>query len=65
MVIRFRSDARGIVELACTLYENGAQFRRARVCPTCGFLAPASNVEVVDNWRTTGMRGTGSCDYSA
>ena len=31
---------------------------------TCGFLTPAANVEVVDNWRTTGMRGTGSCDYS-
>jgi indole-3-acetate monooxygenase len=53
------------VELACVLYENGAPIRRPEGAPlTCGLLTPTSNVEVVDNWRTTGMRGTGSCDYS-
>jgi indole-3-acetate monooxygenase len=54
-----------VVELACTLYENGAPVAKGQGTPvTCGFLTPAANVEVVDNWRTTGMRGTGSCDYS-
>jgi alkylation response protein AidB-like acyl-CoA dehydrogenase len=54
-----------VVELACTLYENGASVAKGQGTPvTCGFLTPAANVEVVDNWRTTGMRGTGSCDYS-
>src|SRR6266851_1628429 len=53
-----------VVELACTLYENGAVVTKRQGTPvTCGFLTPASNVEVVDNWHTTGMRGTGSCDY--
>src|SRR5215469_2155715 len=54
-----------VVELACTLYENGAPVAKGQGTPVaCGFLTPASNVEVVDNWHTTGMRGTGSCDYS-
>jgi indole-3-acetate monooxygenase len=54
-----------VVELACVLHENGAPIRKGQGTPvTCGFLTSVSNVEVVDNWRTTGMRGTGSCDYS-
>jgi len=54
----------GVVELACVLHENGAPVTKGQGMPvTCGFLSPASNVEVIDNWRTTGMRGTGSCDY--
>jgi alkylation response protein AidB-like acyl-CoA dehydrogenase len=54
-----------VVELACVLHENGAPVRRPNGAPlTCGLLAPASTVQVADNWRTTGMRGTGSCDYS-
>jgi alkylation response protein AidB-like acyl-CoA dehydrogenase len=54
-----------VVELACALYQNGAPVKKGQGTPvTCGFLTPASNVTVVDNWRTTGMRGTGSCDYS-
>ncbi|MGW4382164.1 acyl-CoA dehydrogenase family protein [Kitasatospora sp. NPDC004531] len=28
------------------------------------FLVPRSAVEVVENWDTTGLRGTGSCDYT-
>ncbi|MET9886648.1 acyl-CoA dehydrogenase family protein [Streptomyces sp. NPDC006430] len=27
------------------------------------FLVPRAQVEVIDNWDTTGMCGTGSCDY--
>jgi alkylation response protein AidB-like acyl-CoA dehydrogenase len=53
-----------VVELACVLHENGAPVKKSQDTPaTCGFLTPASNVKIVDNWRTTGMRGTGSCDY--
>jgi indole-3-acetate monooxygenase len=53
-----------VVGLSCVLFENGAPIRKSNGGPiTCGFLTPAANVEVVDNWHTTGMRGTGSSDY--
>ena len=53
-----------VVGLSCVLYENGAPVVKSKGGPvTCGMLTPAANVEVVDNWRTTGMRGTGSSDY--
>ena len=54
-----------VVGLACVVYQNGAPIKKGQGTPaSCLFLTPASNVEIVDNWRTTGMRGTGSCDYS-
>lgn len=28
------------------------------------FLVPAKDVEVIDNWHTTGLAGSGSCDYT-
>ena len=28
------------------------------------FMVPASDVTVIDTWNTTGMAGTGSCDYT-
>lgn len=53
-----------VVGLSCMLYENGAPVMKSKGTPvTCGMLTPASAVEVVDNWHTTGMRGTGSSDY--
>jgi alkylation response protein AidB-like acyl-CoA dehydrogenase len=53
-----------VVGLSCVLYENGAPVMKSKSTPvTCGMLTPAANVEVVDNWHTTGMRGTGSSDY--
>ena len=53
-----------VVGLTCVLYENGAPMIKSGRGPvSCGFLTPAANVEVVDNWHTTGMRGTGSSDY--
>ena len=53
-----------MVGLSCMLYENGAPVMKSKGTPvTCGMLTPAANVEVVDNWHTTGMRGTGSSDY--
>jgi len=55
-----------VVGLSCVLYEKGAPLMKSKGTPvTCGMLAPASQIEVVDNWHTTGMRGTGSSDYRA
>jgi alkylation response protein AidB-like acyl-CoA dehydrogenase len=55
-----------VVGLSCVLYENGAPVMKSKGTPvTCGMLTPAAQVEVVDNWHTTGMRGTGSSDYRA
>jgi indole-3-acetate monooxygenase len=53
-----------VVGLSCMLYETGEPLMKSKGTPvTCGMLTPSSNVEVVDNWHTTGMRGTGSSDY--
>jgi alkylation response protein AidB-like acyl-CoA dehydrogenase len=53
-----------VVSLSCVLYEKGAALSSSAGTPvTCGIMTPASTVEVVDNWHTTGMRGTGSSDY--
>ncbi len=53
-----------VVGLSCMLHENGAPVMKSKSTPvTCGMLTPAAKVEVVDNWHTTGMRGTGSSDY--
>src|SRR5208337_1213548 len=53
-----------VVGLSCVLYENGTPLTKSAGAPvTCGMLTPASTVEVVDTWHTTGMRGTGSFDY--
>jgi alkylation response protein AidB-like acyl-CoA dehydrogenase len=53
-----------VVGLTCALHEKGAPLMRSAGAPvTCGLLTPASTVEVLDTWHTTGMRGTGSFDY--
>lgn len=55
-----------VVGLSCVLFENGAPVMKSKSTPvTCGMLTPAAKVEVIDNWHTTGMRGTGSSDYRA
>ena len=55
-----------VVGLSCVLFENGAPVMKAKGTPvTFGLLSPAPEIEVVDNWHTTGMRGTGSSDYRA
>ena len=44
-----------VVGLSCMLYEKGAPVMKSKGSPvTCGMLTPASEVEVVDNWHTTG-----------
>ena len=53
-----------VVSLCCMLYEKGEPAMKSKGTPViCGMLTPGSNVEVIDNWHTTGMRGTGSSDY--
>ena len=53
-----------VVSLCCMLYEKGEPATKSKGTPViCGMLTPGSNVEVIDNWHTTGMRGTGSSDY--
>jgi indole-3-acetate monooxygenase len=55
-----------VVGLTCRLYENGVPLKRPDGASViCALLTPASGVEIVDNWHTTGMRGTGSSDYRA
>jgi alkylation response protein AidB-like acyl-CoA dehydrogenase len=50
----------------CIIFENGAPLRSASGIPVSRrMIAPASAYEIVDNWHTTGMRGTGSCDFCA
>jgi indole-3-acetate monooxygenase len=53
-----------VIALTCRLYEKGMPLMGPKATPaTCAMLTPASGVEIVDNWHTTGMRGTGSSDY--
>lgn len=53
-----------VVGANCLLYKNGAPIMSAAGSPAWRImLMPASSVEVLDTWHTTGMRGTGSNDY--
>lgn len=49
----------------CVIFENGSPVLKAGVPVSRGMVAPASAYEIVDNWYTTGMRGTGSNDFRA
>src|ERR1700679_3346697 len=50
----------------CAIFENGAPvINSAGVPASRRMIAPASAYEIVDNWYTTGMRGTGSVDFCA
>lgn len=49
----------------CIILENGAPVMNAGVPVSRRMVAPASAYEIVDNWYTTGMRGTGSNDFRA
>jgi indole-3-acetate monooxygenase len=50
----------------CAIFENGAPVTNAAGMPVSRrMVAPVSAYEIVDNWYTTGMRGTGSVDFCA
>jgi alkylation response protein AidB-like acyl-CoA dehydrogenase len=49
----------------CVICENGSPVMNAGVPVSRRMVAPASDYEIVDNWYTTGMRGTGSVDFRA
>ena len=50
----------------CIIFENGAPVMNASGIPDSRrMIAPASAYEIVDNWYTTGLRGTGSNDFRA
>ncbi|MEU7551357.1 acyl-CoA dehydrogenase family protein [Streptomyces sp. NPDC044571] len=49
------------------LYEDGKPYASpdgSNAHASRQFLVPREQVEVLDNWYTTGMCGTGSCDYT-
>ncbi|HLX37882.1 MAG TPA: acyl-CoA dehydrogenase family protein, partial [Candidatus Binataceae bacterium] len=54
-----------VVMAACLIFENGAPVMDGDVPRVQMMMTPASRVEVLDTWHTTGMRGTGSHDFRA
>jgi len=54
-----------IVMAGCIVYENGAPVIADNAPMLRCMLVPSASVEIVDTWQTTGMRGTGSCDFRA
>jgi alkylation response protein AidB-like acyl-CoA dehydrogenase len=49
----------------CVVFENGAPVMKDGVPVSRRMVVPAADYEIVDNWYTTGMRGTGSVDFRA
>ncbi|MGH8011607.1 MAG: acyl-CoA dehydrogenase family protein, partial [Candidatus Binataceae bacterium] len=49
----------------CVVHENGVPRINAEGLPEtrCGFF-PTEQCEIIDTWRTTGLRGTGSNDFA-
>jgi alkylation response protein AidB-like acyl-CoA dehydrogenase len=52
-----------VVMAGCIVYEKGAPVMHGKTPEMRMMLTPAASVEVLDTWRTTGMRGTGSYDF--
>lgn len=46
------------------LFQNGEPFPNEGDHDSRLFLVPRADVEVVDTWHTTGLSGSGSCDYT-
>lgn len=46
------------------LYQNGEPYPNDGDHDSRLFLVPRADVEVVDTWHTTGLSGSGSCDYT-
>jgi alkylation response protein AidB-like acyl-CoA dehydrogenase len=50
----------------CVIFENNAPVMNAAGVPLSRrMVAPTSDYEIIDNWYTTGMRGTASVDFRA
>ncbi len=54
-----------VVLAACIVFANGSPVMQGNVPTMRIAMASASSFEVLDTWRTTGMRGTGSYDFRA
>ena len=54
-----------VVMAACLVFENGAPLMDGNSPRLQMMMTPASTIEVLDTWHTTGMRGTGSYDFRA
>ena len=53
------------IQVGCHAYDGNEPRREADGRPVyLRCIVPASEVEVLDTWRTTGMRGTGSHDFA-
>ena len=46
------------------LYRDGSPYPSKAAHDSRLFLVPRSEVEVIDTWQTTGLAGSGSCDYA-
>lgn len=46
------------------LYQNGEPYPNEGDHDSRLFLVPRADVDVVDTWHTTGLSGSGSCDYT-
>jgi len=54
-----------VVMAGCIVFENGTPAMNGKAPEMRMMLTPAASVEILDTWRTTGMRGTGSYDFRA
>lgn len=54
-----------LIAAGCTVYRDGEPLLNGRGTPEWRLvIAPADNWEIKDTWYTTGLRGTGSNDYT-
>ncbi len=54
-----------LIAAGCTVYRDGEPLLNKRGTPEWRLaIAPASQWEIKDTWHTTGLRGTGSNDYT-
>ncbi len=54
-----------MITAGCTVYRDGEPVRNAQGTPEWRLVvAPAAHWQIKDTWHTTGLRGTGSHDYT-
>ena len=54
-----------LVMSTCVIFEKGAPVMNGSAPLSRRMVSPASALEIIDTWHTTGMRGTGSVDFRA